>query len=95
LVQYFEIEQNGLLGLFFENLKNGNLIPRQEKSDTIKINPHSKENVALYVMTYNSPSQFEKLCMSFEMYDRNFLDRPKKFLLNNSIWANKLTKEKI
>jgi hypothetical protein len=29
------------------------------------------------------------------MYDRNFLDRPKKFLLNNSIWANKLTKEKI
>ena len=85
LVQYFEIEQNGLLGLFFENLKNGNLTPRQEKSETTKINSHSKENVALYVMTYNSPNQFEKLCMSFEMYDRNFLDKPKKFLLNNSI----------
>ena len=84
LIQYFEIEQNGLLGLFFENLKNNNLNAKQEKSDSIKINPHSKENIALYVMTYNSPNQFEKLCMSFEMYDRNFLDRPKKYLLNNS-----------
>ena len=85
LVQYYEIGQDGLLGVFFENLKNDTLLAKQEKSSVVQINPHSKENVALYVMTYNSPKQFEKLCMSFELYDRNFLDRPKKFLLNNSL----------
>jgi hypothetical protein len=85
LVQYFEIEMNGLLGVFFENLKNGTLITKQEKMDIIKQNPHNKLNTALYVLTYNSPSQFEKLCISFEEYDRNFLDKPKKYLLNNSI----------
>jgi hypothetical protein len=85
LVQYFEIEMNGLLGVFFENLKNGTLVSKQEKMDIIKQNPHNKLNTALYVLTYNSPSQFEKLCISFEEYDRNFLDKPKKYLLNNSI----------
>ena len=85
LIQYFEIEMNGLLGVFFENLKNGTLVAKQEKMDVVKQNPHNKLNTALYVLTYNSPSQFEKLCVSFEEYDRNFLDKPKKYLLNNSI----------
>jgi len=85
LIQYFEIEYNGLLGPFFENINNDNLVAKVEKSDTYKVNPHNKENVALYVLTYNSPSQFEKLCISFGEYDRNFLDKPKKYLLNNSI----------
>jgi hypothetical protein len=84
LIQYFEIEMNGLLGVFFENLKNGTLVAKQEKMDVVKQNPHNKLNTALYVLTYNSPSQFEKLCISFEEYDRNFLDKPKKYLLNNS-----------
>lgn len=85
LIQYFEIEMNGLLGTFFENLKNETLVAKQEKMGEIKQNPHNKLNTALYVLTYNSPNQFEKLCISFEEYDRNFLDKPKKFLLNNSI----------
>jgi hypothetical protein len=85
LIQYFEIGMDGLLGTFFENLKNNTLVVKQEKADTIKINPHSRDNVALYVLTYNSPNQFEKLCLSFETYDNNFLDKPKKYLLNNSI----------
>ena len=85
LIQYFDIEMNGLLLTFFEDLKNDRLVAKQEKSETIKINPHSKSNVALYVLTYNSPNQFEKLCISFEQYDRNFLDVPKKFLINNSL----------
>jgi hypothetical protein len=84
LIQYFEIEMNGLLGVFFENLKNGTLVAKQEKMGVIKQNPHNKLNAALYVLTYNSPSQFEKLCISFEEYDKNFLDKPKKYLLNNS-----------
>jgi hypothetical protein len=85
LIQYFEIEMNGLLGTFFENLKNETLVPKQEKLETIKQNTHNKLNTALYVLTYNSPSQFEKLCISFEEYDKNFLNKPKKYLLNNSI----------
>ena len=83
--QYFEIEYNGLLGLFFENLKTDNLIPKVESSGKVKVNEHDINNVALYVLTYNSPSQFEKLCASFELYDNNFLEKPKKYLLNNSL----------
>ena len=85
LIQYFEIESNGLLGSFFENLKNDNLTPKIEGKQLINLNPHDIENVALYVLTYNSPRQFEKLCLSFETYDKSFLEKPKKYLLNNSI----------
>jgi len=83
LIQYYEIENNGLLGIFFENLKNDTLKVKSELSKNVKIN-YDKNNVALYALTYNSPSQFEKLCLSFELYDKNFLDKPKKILLNNS-----------
>ena len=85
LIQFYEIEMNGLLSLFFENLKNDTLVVKQEKSETNTINEKNKNNVALYVLTYNSPKQFEKLCISFEEYDRNFLTVPKKYLLNNSL----------
>ena len=85
LIQFYEIEMDGLLGLFFENLKNDTLFVKQEKSETNIINEKNKNNVALYVLTYNSPKQFEKLCISFEEYDKNFLTVPKKYLLNNSI----------
>jgi hypothetical protein len=40
--------------------------------------------IALYVLTFNSPSQFENLCKSFEIYDCSFLNNPKKYLINNS-----------
>jgi hypothetical protein len=89
LIQYFEIESDGLLGIFFENLKNDklsiNTIISTAISTHIKSNLHDKDSVALYVLTYNSPKQFEKLCISFEQYDRNFLDKPQKFLINNSL----------
>jgi FkbM family methyltransferase len=84
LFQYFSIEMNGLLGTFFENLKNS-ILETKIQSNNIAVNLHNIDNVALYVLTYNSPDQFEKLCISFEEYDRNFLTKPKKFLLNNSL----------
>jgi hypothetical protein len=71
LIQPFDIEGNGLVWPFFEMLKNQSLPERSNK-------------VALYVIGFNFPSQFETLCKSFEAYDRNFLDKPAKFLLNNS-----------
>jgi len=84
LFQYYSIDMNGLLGSFFENLKNDTLTP-QIQSNNIVINTSNVNNTALYVLTYNSPEQFETLCVSFKEYDRNFLDKPKKFLLNNSL----------
>lgn len=83
LFNYFSIEFNGLLGKFFEDLKNDSLQSKSQKKN-LSINEHDVNNVALYVLTYNSPNQFEKLCLSFEGYDRNFLDIPKKILINNS-----------
>ena len=71
LIHPFEIEGNGLVWPFFEMLKNKEL-------------PSIEDKVALYVIGFNFPSQFNTLCKSFEKYDRNFLDKPTKFLLNNS-----------
>jgi len=86
LIDYFEIESNGLLSKFFEDLKNDNLQIKSEKKGNISYNLN---NTALYVLTYNSPEQFEKLCMSFELYDKNFLEKPKKHLINNSLDTTK------
>lgn len=82
LIDYFEIEANGLLSTFFENLKNDNLAVGSEKNYN---NKQNFNNVGLYVLSYNSPDQFKELCMSFESYDKNFLDKPKKYLINNSL----------
>ena len=73
LINNFEIEGNGLVYPFFENLK--------KYSQPVKV---TKE-VALYVITYNSPKQFETLLKSIELYDKEFLSKTTKILLNNSI----------
>lgn len=84
LVDYFEIESNGLFGKFFEDLKNKNL-ERKNKLSLIPLNDDlNVENSAVYVITFNSPNQFETLMKSMELYDRDFIDKPKKFLLDNS-----------
>ena len=83
IVNYFEIDSNGLLGKFFENLKNDEL-------KLISENIHKTENnldtnkVGLYVITFNSPNQFETLIKSMLDYDSDFIIKPKKFLLDNS-----------
>jgi len=85
LINYFEIEGNGLLGKFFEDLKNDRLEPKTEfKMNGIAQQPLDPKKVGLYVITFNSPNQFETLIKSMEKYDKNFLEMPKKFLLNNS-----------
>jgi len=84
MVDYFEIESNGLFGKFFEDLKNDILVRKNKEnllspSDDLDVN-----NAALYVITFNSPKQFETLIESMNQYDSNFLSKPKKFLLDNS-----------
>lgn len=44
----------------------------------------SDEEVAIYVIAFNSPNQFKTLIHSMMSYDSKFIDNPKKYLLNNS-----------
>ena len=85
LINYFEIEGNGLVGKFFEDLKNDKLEPKTEhKVNGVSKSPMDPKKVGLYVITFNSPNQFKTLIDSMKAYDKNFLEMPKKFLLNNS-----------
>lgn len=85
IVNYFEIEGNGLVGKFFEDLKNDKLEPKTEhKVNGVSKSPMDPKKVGLYVITFNSPNQFKTLIDSMKAYDKNFLEMPKKFLLNNS-----------
>jgi len=83
LVQYYEIEENGLLGTFFENLKNDTLIA---KTTAPNIAPAitRRDKTGMYVLTFNSPVQFEGLCKSMDEYDPLLLASCKKYLINNS-----------
>ena len=85
LVNYFEIEGNGLGGKFFEELNNDRLEAKTEhKVNGVSKSPMDPKKVGLYVITFNSPNQFKTLIDSMNAYDKNFLEMPKKFLLNNS-----------
>jgi hypothetical protein len=83
LISYSLIEDNGLLGKFFEDLKNDKIKPLREKND-ISDNNLDISKVGLYVITFNSPSQFETLIKSMLEYDKDFINKPKKYLLDNS-----------
>jgi len=79
LIHRFEIESNGLVWPFFEELKNYDENTVKDDKNFLNVN-----NTALYVLTFNSPKQFETLIQSFYQYDPNFIEKPKKFLINNS-----------
>lgn len=81
LINYYEIENNGLLGKFFETVKNKDL---QVKTKNKNVETTKLNNIGLYVITFNSPKQFETLIRSMIEYDKNFIEKPKKYLLNNS-----------
>ena len=84
LITYSEIEGNGLMGKFFEDLKNDNVIVKSESSKNVINTNMDITNVALYVITFNSPRQFEVLIQTMLEYDKDFIDKPTKYLLNNS-----------
>ena len=83
LINYFEIESNGLVGKFFENLKNNELVPKSESPRGIT-NSLDINKVGLYVITFNSPKQFLTLIDSMNAYDKDYILKTKKFLLDNS-----------
>ena len=86
-VSHFDIEYNGLIGKFFEDLKDGKLVPKQEEiklSESVSFTPPSKDNVGLYVIGFNSPNQLKTLIESMLAYDEEFIKKPRKILLDNS-----------
>lgn len=86
LITYSEIEGNGLMGKFFEDLKNDKVIVKDELPIEIKLKQSNIDinKVGLYVITFNSPKQFEILIESMLNYDSDFINKTKKFLLDNS-----------
>jgi len=93
LCSYFEIEYTGLINTFFEKLKNDSVVINKVQNNDInldsqfnnvevKINP--TDNVGVYVIGFNSPNQFETLIQSMLDYDKNFIEKPRKILLDNS-----------
>ena len=86
-VSYFEIEYNGLISKFFEDLKNDSLISKQElikPKESVNIIPPSKDSVGLYVIGFNSPNQLKTLIDSMLAYDEDFIKKTRKILLDNS-----------
>ena len=84
LITYSEIEGNGLMGKFFEDLKDMTVEVKSEISKDVVVNNLDTSKVGLYVITFNSPKQFEVLIQSMLDYDKDFVEKPKKFLLDNS-----------
>jgi hypothetical protein len=84
LITYSEIDGNGLMGKFFEDLKDMTVEVKSEVSKDVVVNNLDTSKVGLYVLTFNSPNQFETLIQSMLEYDSDFINKPKKFLLDNS-----------
>ena len=84
LIDYFSIESNGLFGKFFEDLKEERLERKNVQNFNTLNDDLNPDNSALYVITFNSPKQFETLIESMIQYDSDFIHKPKKFLLDNS-----------
>ena len=88
LIDYCEINSDGLVYKFFEdvrdnttNVKNFDSTPIINKTNNNRLDT---SKVGLYVLTFNSPNQFETLIKSMLEYDSDFINKPKKFLLDNS-----------
>lgn len=96
LFEYAEIEGDGLLWKFFENLKDEKILLKREKIFNIKNNKNKPytDKSGLYVLSFNSPKQFETLIESMLSYDKNFIEKTTKFLLDNSTEENTFEKYK-
>jgi len=91
LIDYCEIESNGLIYKFFEDVKINNVTLKNFDTKDLKFDTITRtngNNVGLYVITFNSPNQFETLINSMLEYDTDFITKTKKFLLNNSTDLN-------
>ena len=82
--QYYPIEGNGLISKFFEDVKNDTHKAMNELKFEVVKNDLDIDNVALYVITFNSPNQVRTLIKSMKEYDEDFVTKPKWIMLDNS-----------
>jgi hypothetical protein len=75
------INNDGLLGTFFENVKN-NTTQLQLKNIVSKKTYTKKQS--LYINTFNAPEQVQILINSFEKFEPKFLTKTDITLINNS-----------
>ncbi len=73
----YNIESNGLVYKFFEDLK-------KNQHQFIINQPVRDLKVALYILTFNSPKQLALLIESMLAYDINFVNNPELYVLDNS-----------
>lgn len=79
LVDRVMINEDGLFGTFFEDLKNNNI----KVIGTKQVKPLASIKTNLYVITFNSPKQFRRLCETYE-HENGFLTNTDKYVLDNS-----------
>lgn len=75
-----KIEDNGLINLFFENVKDY----KTDIQTEAKNRKYENNKISLYINTYNAPGQLKMLLDSFEKYEPSFLEKTEKILINNS-----------
>lgn len=85
IFNHFDIESNGLVSKFFEDLKNEKLKVKniKKQGESIK-EPYDPKKIGLYIITFNSPEQVNTLIESFYQYDSAFVENTNIYLLNNS-----------
>lgn len=76
IFQRHMIEGNGLVSKFFEDLKN-------YKEEELTVISKNYNGTSLYVITFNSPEQFNKLCESY-VSQPGFIKETNNYLLDNS-----------
>ena len=81
LISQYMLDGNGLVWPFFEDLKSSSVLKRIVNKTETNLNINK---VGLYVITFNSPKQFRTLIDSMLQYDPDYINKTKKFLLDNS-----------
>lgn len=71
-IKLHTVDANGLIAPFFERLKHEAPLPEK------------KGKFTFYALSYNSPSQFRRLCETVKAFDPDFFRDTRKVLINNS-----------
>jgi hypothetical protein len=98
LYRRYEIDQNGLILKFTDALLNNSveLSPVSKNNTKIKQNYVSLKNIktTLYMLTFNFPEQIEHTLYTWKESSPDWLDKPRKILIDNSTDENARVKNK-
>lgn len=82
----YEIDSNGMIIKFIENLLKDNVKLAEVTAPKLKRNSISLENVktSLYVLTFNFPQQLTHTLETWKTCSNDWLEKPTKILIDNS-----------